>query len=110
MTKPTLEQVHNLLEKLARDRKLCAAGTPKDRAKKLPKGIAHSHAMAILGYDAPRRMVRMFNPWGNNLTPESPPGLVNGYVTRQGSFEIPLAEFVQVFRGIVYEEDMAEKP
>lgn len=110
ITKPALEQLHNLLDKLTRDRKLCAASTPKDRAWKLPKGIAHSHAMAVLGYDSPRRMVRLFNPWGNDVTPAGPPGLVNGYVTRQGSFEIPFADFVQAFRGIVYEADAVEKP
>ena len=47
----------------------------------------------------------MFNPWGNDLAPAGPPGLTNGYVTRQGVFEIPLTEFVQVFRGIAYETE-----
>jgi hypothetical protein len=59
----------------------------------------------VLGYDPARRMVRVFNPWGNHRTPNGPPGVENGYVTRNGIFEVPLKEFVQVFNGITYETD-----
>lgn len=108
-TKPVLEPLHKLLGKLTHDRKLCVASTITDRSKKLPHGIIAQHAMAVLAYDQPRRMVRMFNPWGNDLAPAGPPGLVNGYVTRQGMFEIPLPEFVRIFRGIAYEGDTVDE-
>jgi hypothetical protein len=50
-------------------------------------------------------MVYVFNPWGNTFTPSGPPGLVNGYATRNGIFEVPIHEFVQIFGRLVYETD-----
>ena len=89
-TKVTIEHLHELLGTLTRDRKLCLASTFRDRSTPLPKGIIPRHVIAVLAYDSKRRMVRMFNPWGNDLIPTGPPGMINGYLTRQGLFEIPL--------------------
>jgi hypothetical protein len=50
-------------------------------------------------------MVMVFNPWGNHIKPSGPPGLANGYPTDHGVFEVPLAEFVQLFSGFTYETE-----
>ena len=42
-------------------------------------------------------MVVVFNPWGNHVKPAGQPGLVNGYATARGIFEVPLGEFIQIF-------------
>ena len=81
-----------------------AAGTGKDD-KPLPKHIAHSHAFGIFGYDGRTRTLRMFNPWGNDVKPDDPPGLVNGYATHNGMFEVPLRDFLRIFTGVNYETD-----
>jgi len=73
----------------------------------LPAHIPRDHFFAVLGYDPARRIVHVFNPWGNNVTPLSPPGLVNGYPTHQGHFDVPLDEFVKVFGSVIYETDRA---
>ena len=97
-------KLHDLLVKLAKEHKLMAAGTGKaDRP--LPKHIAHSHAFGIFGYDGRTRMLRMFNPWGNDVKPDDPPGLVNGYATHNGVFDVPLHDFLRIFNGVNYETD-----
>lgn len=96
------KRLHELLIKLTKEHKLMAVGTGKGD-KPLPKHIAHSHAFGIFGYDAATHTVRLFNPWGNDVKPDDPPGLVNGYATRNGVFEMPLRDFMQVFGGVNYE-------
>jgi hypothetical protein len=90
-----LEKAHQLLVKITSEHRLMAMGTHGDVT--LPKGIPHGHALSVFGYDKERRVVLVFNPWGNSLKPADPPGLVNGYPTTHGTFEVPLAEFVQIF-------------
>jgi hypothetical protein len=101
------ERLHELLIKLTGERRLMAAGTGKNADKQLPKHIPHGHMCAVLGYDSTRRMVRVFNPWGNDVTPQGPAGLVNGYVTRDGVFEVPIQEWVKIFGSLAFE---TEKP
>ena len=103
-TKPA-EALHKRLYDLARNRRLCIASTQRDTTKMLPKGIIHRHAIAMLGHDEKRRVVRMFNPWGNELAPAEPPGLVNGYVTHNGHFEVPLKEMARLFVALTFETD-----
>lgn len=100
-----LEKAHALLTKLTNEHKLISVGTGKDKAKVLPKGIAHGHAFGVLGYNPDTRMVTVFNPWGNHVKPAGPQGLVNGYPTEHGIFQVPLAEFIQIYSGITYETD-----
>ena len=97
------EKMDKLLVELARQHRLMAAASRKD--KPLPKGIPHSHVFAILEYDATTQLVRMFNPWGNYLRPDGPSGPINGYATRYGIFDIPLGDFLQIFGGFTYEND-----
>jgi hypothetical protein len=100
-----LEKAHELLVKLSSEHKLMAVLTGGDKTRPLPKGIVHGHIFGVLGYDATRRMVVVFNPWGNHVKPAGPPGLANGYPTNHGIFEMPLGEFIQVFGGFTYETD-----
>jgi hypothetical protein len=99
------DRLHDLLIPLSRERRLMAAGTGKNPDKQRPKHIPGGHAFGVLGYDPNRRIVSVFNPWGNDVTPSGPPGLVNGYVTRDGIFGVPIQEFVQTFGALVYETD-----
>lgn len=100
-----LERAHELLAKLSVEHKLMATGSNGDKTKKLPKGIVHGHVYGVLGYNPVTRMVTVFNPWGNSVRPKGPPGLVNGYPTEHGIFQVPLNEFVQIFGGFTYETD-----
>jgi len=100
-----LEKAHELMAKLSVEHRLMATGSSGDKTKKLPKGIVHGHIYGVLGYNPVTRMVTVFNPWGNQVKPKGPPGLVNGYPTEHGIFEVPLDEFVQIFAGFTYETD-----
>ena len=72
------------------------AGTPKTPKGKIPP----NHALAIFGFDAARDVLITWNPWGNDFTPAGPDGRDNGYTRKQGIAEIPLADFVELFRGL----------
>jgi len=85
-----------------RKRRLVCTITNNDKA---PPGIANNHAYAILGYDVHERHVKVFNPRGNNFTPNGPPGTANGYATKNGRFNVPLDQFQKVFSDVLYETD-----
>lgn len=70
---------------------------------KLPPGVVTDHDYAILGYDASRDAVLVWNPWGNRHKLKGEPGLQNGYETEGGRFSVPLPEFVRIFEGVYYE-------
>ncbi len=99
------DRLHQIFINLTRKRRVITAGTLRDANVELPRGIKHAHAFAILGYDPTRRLVRLFNPWGNELRPEGPAGLTNGYPTHFGLFEVPINDFIQIFAAVVYESD-----
>jgi hypothetical protein len=80
------------------------ADAPKD-AKAKPPAIAPNHAYAIFGFDADRDVVITWNPWGNDFKPAGPDGRENGYTRKAGIAEIPLADFVELFRGLWIETD-----
>ena len=100
------DRVGKLLMTLIAEGRLIGTGTGKGD-KDLPKHISHSHSFAVLAYDPARRMVRVFNPWGNDFTPKGSAGLSSGYPTHDGVFDVPLREFVQVFTHLACE---TEKP
>jgi Calpain family cysteine protease len=100
-----IDRAHELLAKLSVQHKLMAVATGGNKNKRLPKGIPHGHVLAVLGYDPVNRMVVVFNPWGNHFTPKGEPGLVNGYRTDHGIFDVPLNEFIQIFSSFTYETD-----
>jgi hypothetical protein len=104
--KIAIKTAHDLLSTLSAAHRVMTIGTGGDKTKKLPKGIPHKHALAILTYNPSTRMVRMFNPWGNHVAPAGPPGPVNGYSTEHGIFDVPLEEYIQVFGSVTYETDV----
>jgi hypothetical protein len=68
-----------------------------------PAAIPVKHAFTVLGYDAPKQTVTVFDPRGHNFIPRGQPGRVNGYPVHEGVFEVPLDEFIHVFTVISYE-------
>ena len=66
-------------------------------------GLTPKHAYALLNYASQSDTVDLWNPHGNDFTPKGPAGLSNGYPTKSGFFTVPLAEFVQQFRGMAFE-------
>jgi len=100
-----LQRAHDLLTNLSAEHKLMAICVNGDKSRPRPKGIASGHIYGVLGYNPATRQVTVFNPWGNHFNPAGPEGLLNGYPTQHGLFEVPLDEFVQVFAGFTYETD-----
>ncbi len=70
-----------------------AAVMKTDKAAPIPA----NHAYAVFGFDAKTDMLTVWNPWGDDFTPRGPAGPVNGWPRRHGVFQVPLADFVQVF-------------
>ena len=99
---PTVQEIHDLLVQLTQAHRLITAGKLK-RGVQLPAGIVRGHCWAVVGYDPESRLVRVFNPWGNEFEPKGPPGLTNGYAVHHGVFIMPLQEFIQVFQKLNYE-------
>ena len=66
-------------------------------------GLTPNHAYAVLDYDATADLVRLWNPHGQDFKPKGAPGSETGYVTTNGVFQIPLAEFVKQFSGMAFE-------
>jgi hypothetical protein len=78
-------------------RLLMSCGTPGDKAT-LPPGVAGGHCYAVLSFDGATETVHLWNPWGNKYQPKKEPdGLENGYSTKDGHFDVPLADFVRIF-------------
>jgi hypothetical protein len=96
-----LDKADALLTKVMHEHRLMAMGTRSGVT--LPKGIVHGHCLSVFGYDSDTRMVTVFNPWGNVVKPKGTPGLVNGYPTVHGVFQVPLSDFIKIFAGFCYE-------
>ncbi|MDB6027060.1 MAG: hypothetical protein JWM68_3283 [Verrucomicrobiales bacterium] len=105
-----MQELHGLLSRLEAEHRIAAMGSLGDKAVPIAKGIPRNHAFGFLGYDSARRMVRVFNPWGNEFMPSGTAGSVNGYVTHGGVCEIPVADLPHLFGAIAYEtgKDLAK--
>lgn len=55
-------------------------------------GLVPHHAYALLDYDSHSDTVKLWNPHGDNFTPNGPAGLTNGFPTTNGIFFVPLPE------------------
>lgn len=82
--------------------------------EKLPPGISPRHAYAVLAFDADKDALTIWNPHGNTFPGRGrkmgEPGFENGYPTKAGVFEVPVADVARIFRGVVIEtEQVAEK-
>jgi hypothetical protein len=91
-----LADIRDSLKSLSNGERLTLTGTPKD-----PGGhLAGGHVYAVFGYKPKADKVVIWNPWGNDFQPKGREGLINGYVTRHGQFEMPLKEFVATFSNL----------
>jgi hypothetical protein len=97
---PQLATLRNELITAQREHLLIKAGTP---AKKSTPGITPDHAYAILGYDGDTDTVHIWNPHGNNFTPNGADGLQNGYTIKGGQFDIPLRDLIQIYDEVTFE-------
>ncbi len=78
-------------------RRLMSCCTPSEKVE-LPPGVANGHCYAVLRFDSAKDTVHIWNPWGNNFQPKKEPaGLKNGYPTKDGHFDVALADFVRIF-------------
>jgi hypothetical protein len=88
----------------ATNRLVCADIAPGVTGKDVPPGLVGRHAYGVLGYDQPSQMVTVWNPHGKDYTPKATPaGLRNGYPVKGGVFQVPLADFVRIFKAVTYE-------
>jgi hypothetical protein len=88
----------------AANRLVCADIAPGIKGVDTPPGLSGKHAYAILGYDRATHTVTVWNPHGKDFTPKlSPPSPKHGYPVKNGVFEIPLKDFVRVFKAVNYE-------
>lgn len=103
------EELHTLLVRLMKEKKLVLLHTRRDGSKGTtfvkPPGWPDAHTYALFGYDADKRIVHCFNPWGHTSKPKGEPGLVNGYPTKAGQFDMPLAELMALFNSLSHETD-----
>ncbi len=101
------EELHTLLTRLMQEKQLVLLHTRRDPDKGAaftkPPGWPDAHTYALFGYDADKRIVHCFNPWGNTFKPKGAPGLVNGYETKGGQFDMPLAELMALFKSLSHE-------
>jgi hypothetical protein len=77
----------------------------------LPPGMVTGHCYAVLGYDAKKDKISMWNPWGNNFQPKKGlPGMENGFAVKDGHFEVTPYEFMKIFDWLTYEINEPLKP
>lgn len=95
-----LDQLRPVLMAACTNHHLITAGTPETVTT---PGVKPKHAYAVLGFDAKKDEIILWNPHGNSFKPKGSPGVANGYVTTKGDFVMPLREFVQVFRSVTFE-------
>ena len=88
------------------ENRLVNAGTGR---KVTTPHIVDHHAYAILGYDSKTDLVHVWNPWGNNFTPKGPDGLRNGYTTKDGQFDIPMKDFLQIYEELTIETRVPDR-
>jgi hypothetical protein len=98
-----LGELRTLLRTASREKRLMTAGT-STKTVKVPS-LAANHAYAVLGYDEQTDLVTVRDPHGQNFTPAGSPNLINGYVVRQGIFQIPVPEIVRLMSGFAFALD-----
>jgi hypothetical protein len=66
-------------------------------------GLRGHHAYAVIGYDAAKDEIRVWDPHGDAFSPDGKPGPETGFPRRQGVCALPLAVFVKQFSGLAFE-------
>jgi len=76
---------------------------------KVPK-LGYGHAYAVFGFDPHKDQIKVWNPWGNDVTPKGPPGTENGFETKHGIFEVPLKTLYSQFSSVFVETNRKLEP
>ena len=63
----------------------------------------NSNVYAIFGFDRERDVLTLWNPWGDEFSPQGPEGIEHGYAREHGVFRMPLREFMEVYRLLSFE-------
>jgi len=96
---------HQLVAAFA-EKRLVTGGTNRlAEGQKGPPAITFNHGYAVLGFDAEKDLVRLWNPHGEDFTPKGEAGLAHGYATTKGEFDTPLKELVTFFGGFAFEQE-----
>jgi hypothetical protein len=96
-----LPRIRQELKAAHKDNRVAATSTPAHVT--MPPGMSAGHVYAVLGYDAEKDRIRLWNPFGNDHTPKGAEGIANGYDTRDGKFSVPLSDYVLLFNGLCIE-------
>jgi hypothetical protein len=99
-----LEELRGRLQSAFAEKRLVTAGTNARPATGAVPGVTYSHGYTVLGYDATRDEVRLWNPHGDAFTPKGDPGLANGYPRIHGDWSAPLTEVVTFLAGFAFEK------
>jgi len=100
-----LDDLRHQLTAAFADKRLVTGGTASlAQGKKGPPGITFNHGYAVLGYDAAKDEMFLWNPHGDDFKPKGEDGLANGYTKTKGEFRIPLKELVTFFGGFAFEQ------
>lgn len=94
-----LEHLRQQLADATAQRRLMTCGT----GEVTTPGLSPHHIYAVLEYDHNSDSVKLWNPHGNNFTPDGPPCLTNGYPTTNGIFRVPLADLPHQFTHVSIE-------
>ena len=100
----TIEKLRAALKDAVATHHLITAGGLA-RQEDMPPDMSANHVYAVVGYDADTDVVNVWNPHGQEFTPKGEDSLRNGFTTRHGRFDVPVKEFVQVFRSATFETD-----
>jgi hypothetical protein len=92
--------------------RLVVGGTAsRGNGETIVPGLYYNHSYGVLAFDSETDVVTFWNPMGNHFTPAGDPGLVNGYPTSHGRFDVPLMDAVMWFGAFSMENDQpATKP
>lgn len=95
------EEVQNALIRMQEQKSLATALL----LHKPPAKLAYDHVYAVMGFDADRNIVTLWNPWGTDFTPDGPSGPDNGYERKKGIFYLTFDEFVSFYSFLAIEQN-----
>ncbi|HEX3726167.1 MAG TPA: C2 family cysteine protease [Pirellulales bacterium] len=75
---------------------------PPSGNPKVPK-LGYGHAYAVFGFKPNTDQIKLWNPWGNDVTPKGPSGPEHGFETKHGIFEVPLKTLYDQFSNVSVE-------
>jgi hypothetical protein len=106
-----LDDLRKELKSAFNEKRLVTAGTSAlAKGKTGVPGMTYNHGYAVIGYDAAKDEVHLWNPHGNAFTPKGEPGIEHGYPLKQGELRVPLTELVTFFGGFAFEQTSPLSP